>query len=193
MNILETALSFKDKNRNELNLHQSLDWCAETVKEIINQSAIPEGAKGVGTISCNETISRMRNNPYWYEPMDDMKPGDVIFYNWQHDYDRTGNIDHVGVIIEVTRMYIKVIEGNTEGRENTACVRLVTRLRDCLNFNCEYPDYYMRLKPYEIPHTNNTTSKNLEKLQELVRQLRKISDEIERVSNNSWRFNNNMI
>lgn len=184
MNILETALSFKDKNRNELNLHQSLDWCAETVKEIINRSDIPEGAKGVGTISCNQTISRMRNNPYWYEPMDDMRVGDVIFYNFNHDYDKTGNLDHVGVIVEVNSDDIKVIEGNTEGRENTACVRLKTRSRASLNFNCQYPDYYMRLKPYDIPQINNTTSKNLEKLKELVRQLRKISDEIENISNN---------
>lgn len=181
MNILETALSFKDKNRNELNLHQSLDWCAETVKEIINRSDIPYGAKGVGTISCNQTIARMRGNDYWYEPMDDMKPGDVIFYNWNHDYDNTGNLDHVGVIVEVTPTHIKVIEGNTEGRENTACVRLVTRSRGSLNFNCQYPDYYMRLTPYE---TNNITPKNPEKLKELVNQLRKISDEIEKISNN---------
>lgn len=182
MNILETALSFKDKNRNELNLHQSIDWCAETVKEIINRSNIPEGAKNVGTISCNQTIARMRSNDYWYEPMDDMKPGDVIFYNWLHDYDRTGNLDHVGVITEITPTHIKVIEGNTEGRENTACVRLVTRSRASLNFNCQYPDYYMRLKPYEI---NSTTSKNLEKLKELVKQLRAISNEIEKISNNT--------
>ena len=185
MNILETALSFKDKNRNELNLHQSVDWCAETIKEIINRSNIPEGAKEVGTISCNQTISRMRNNPYWYEPMDDMKQGDIIFYNWHHDYDKTGNLDHVGVIIEVTPTHIKVIEGNTEGRENTACVRLVTRSRASLNFNCEYPDYYMRLKPYDTTKTNNTTSKNLEKLKELVKQLREISNEIEKISNNT--------
>lgn len=184
MNILETALSFKDKNRNELNLHQSIDWCAETVKEIINRSNIPECAKEVGTISCNQTIARMRGNDYWYEPMDDMKPGDIIFYNWYHDYDRTGNLDHVGVIVEVNPGTIKVIEGNTEGRENTACVRLVTRSRASLNFNCQYPDYYMRLKPYDTAQINNTTSKNLEKLKELVRQLRKISDEIENISNN---------
>lgn len=183
MNILETALSFKDKNRNELNLHQSLDWCAETVKEIINRSDIPDGAKEVGTISCNQTIARMRNNDYWYEPQDDMKAGDVIFYNWYHDYDKAGNLDHVGVIVEVNPTTIKVIEGNTEGRENTACVRLVTRSRGILNFNCEYPDYYMRLKPTETITPTTDYPANLEKLKSLVLQLRKISDEIDKIIN----------
>lgn len=183
MNILETALSFKDKNRNELNLHQSLDWCAETVKEIINRSGIPDVAKEVGTISCNQTIARMRGNDYWYEPQDDMKAGDIIFYNFKHDYDKTGNLDHMGVIVEVNPTTIKVIEGNTEGRENTACVRLVTRSRGILNFNCEYPDYYMRLKPMETITSTIEYPANLEKLKSLVSQLRKISDEINKIIN----------
>lgn len=182
MNIIETALSFKDKNRNELNLHKSVDWCAETVMEILNRSDIPEPAKEVGTISCNQTIARMRNNDFWYEPQDDMRAGDVIFYNWYHDYDRLGDLDHVGIIVEVTPTTIKTIEGNTEGRENTACVRLVTRSRGILNFNCEHPDFYMRLKPSETITPTTNYPANLDKLKELISQLRKISDELENLT-----------
>lgn len=178
MDILNTALSYVDKSRNDLNLHMSLDWCAETVQSIINHADIPAAAKEVGTISCTQTFNRMKENDYWYEPNDDMKAGDIIFYNWGHDYDRTGNLDHIGVITEVTPTVIKVVEGNTEGRDANSKVRLITRLRSSLNFNCTYPDYYMRLKPI-TPTTEYNNPINTEKIRELVKQLRHISDLID--------------
>lgn len=178
MNILETALSYENKTRNDLNLHASYDWCAETVMSILNNSDIPTAAKEVGTISCNQTFGRMKANDYWYEPDDDMKTGDIIFYNWGHDYDRAGNLDHIGVIVAINPTTIEVIEGNTEGRENTARVRRVTRLKSSLNFNCTYPDYYMRLKPI-TPTTDYNNPLNIEKIRELVKQLRDISDLID--------------
>lgn len=181
MNILETALSYENKSRNELNLHMSLDWCAETVMSIISHADIPEGAKEVGTISCTQTYNRMKGNDYWYEPEDDMKAGDIIFYNWGHDYDSTGNLDHVGVIIEVHPDHIVTIEGNTEGRESTARVRRKLRDRKILNFNCKYPDYYMRLKPSATITPTEEAYLINDKLSVYAAQLRKIADELSRI------------
>lgn len=144
MTLYETAMSFEDKSRDDLNLHQSLDWCAETVSSIINKSSIEEAAKEVTSISCTRMQANMANSPYWTEPEDDMQVGDPIFFNWDHDYDPTGNLDHVGIIVEVHDYYIVTIEGNTEGRENWRTVKRKIRYRSSLNFNCEYPDIYMR-------------------------------------------------
>lgn len=144
MTIYETAMSFEDKSRDDLNLHQSLDWCAETVSSIINKSSIEEAAKEVTSISCTRMQANMANSPYWTEPEDDMQVGDPIFFNWDHDYDPTGNLDHVGIVVEVHDTYIVTIEGNTEGRENWRTVKRKIRYRNSLNFNCEYPDIYMR-------------------------------------------------
>lgn len=144
MTLYETALSFENKSRDELNLHQSLDWCAETVSAVIDRSSIEEAAKSVTSISCNRMQKAMAESPYWIEPEDDMQVGDPIFFNWGHDYDPEGNLDHVGIIVEVHDNYIVTIEGNTEGRENWRTVKKKTRYRSGLNFNCEYPDVYMR-------------------------------------------------
>lgn len=150
MTLLETALSIVDKTRDDLGLHKSLDWCAETVEYEIQHADIAEEAKTVTSISCTQMQGKMAKSPYWYEPEDDMKPGDVIFYNWYHDYDPAGNLDHVGIIVDVNDTYITVVEGNTEGRENWRPVRKKIRYRCNLNFNCAYPDYYMR---YKAPDT----------------------------------------
>lgn len=182
MNILETAISFVDKSRDELNLHQSLDWCAETVKEIINRSDIPSAAKEVGTISCNQTFARMQGNGYWYEPQDKIKPADVIFFNWYHDYDSAGNLDHIGIVKEVHGDYIVTIEGNTEGRENWRTVKEKRRYFRDLDFNCKYPDYYMRYKPAPEPITDNEVEYILNdraQLAEYILQLRKIANDLE--------------
>lgn len=181
MNILETALSFVDKSRADLSLNKSLDWCAETVMEILNRADIPDGAKEIGTISCTQTLKRAEHNDYWYFPEDDMKPADIISYNWGHDYDPTGNQDHTGIIVEVHTDYIVVVEGNTEGREMSAKVRKVKRLRSSLNFNCQYPDYYIRLKPNTTitPTTELTFDKS--KLKAYVEQLRTIANDLEKM------------
>lgn len=144
MTIYETAMSFEGKTRDDLNLHQSLDWCAETVSSIINKSTIEEEAKLVTSISCTRMQANMANSPYWSEPEDDIQVGDPIFFNWDHDYDPTGNLDHVGIVVEVHDTYIVTIEGNTEGRENWRTVKRKIRYRNSLKFNCEYPDIYMR-------------------------------------------------
>ena len=155
MNIITIATNCENKTRGELGLNKSGHWCAEFASYVINNSDINENAKTVTSISCTAMQSNMSKSEYWSEPEDDIKAGDIIFYNWNHDYDSTGNLDHVGIVVEVHDDYIITIEGNTVGNcEPTAPVKRKTRYRNQLNFNCKYPDYYMRYVDCNKPTEN---------------------------------------
>lgn len=156
--LIEYAKSCENKTRIDLNLYESIDWCAETVKHIVNHVRKEYGAPF--NISCTQSHNNAVNTQFWYEPDDMIKAGDIIYYNWGHDYDPTGNLDHTGIVIAVHDGVIDVIEGNTAGRGNTAPVKLVHRNISDLNFNCQYPDYYIRIKPEY--NTNEITTQTLD-------------------------------
>lgn len=143
--IINYALDSQDKTRGELGLVKSGHWCAEFVSYIIDK-ALPNN--NVTSISCTRMQANMSQSNAWSEPDDDIKIGDIIFYNWEHDYDPTGNLDHVGIVVDVQQNFIRTIEGNTVNSENptdpTNPVKLKVRYRNKLNFNCTYPDFYMR-------------------------------------------------
>lgn len=158
--IINYALDAQDKTRGELGLVKSGHWCAEFVSHIIDK-ALPNN--NVTSISCTRMQDNMSQSNAWSEPDDDIKIGDIIFYNWEHDYDPTGNLDHVGIVVDVQQNFIRTIEGNTVNSENptdpTNPVKLKVRYRNNLNFNCTYPDYYMRYTG-DTPTTNPTTVSN---------------------------------
>lgn len=175
--LIKWALNAENKTRTDIGAVKSLDWCAETVEIAVKSLNIPDTAKQCFNISCNQSRRNALDSGYWYEPEDDMQAGDIIYYNWNHDYDPDGNLDHTGIIVKVADTYIDVIEGNTQGRGMEAPVRRVRRYRSALNFNCEYPDYYIRYRAITpVPKSNS-------KLSELIKQLRAIADEIERIDN----------
>ena len=154
--IINYALDSQDKTRGELGLVKSGHWCAEFVSYIIDK-AIPNN--NVTSISCTRMQANMSQSNAWSEPDDDIKAGDIIFYNWDHDYDPTGNLDHVGIVVDVQQNFIRTIEGNTVNSGNPTDpsnpVKLKTRYRNSLSFYTTYPDYYMRYIGDE-PTTNPT-------------------------------------
>ena len=140
------ALSTENKTRNELNLNTCYHWCAEYITSVI-KSSLPVLACEVVSNSCTAMQSNMSKSEYWSEPQDSIKAGDIIFYNWEHNYDVNGNIDHVGIVLEVHSDHIVTMEGNTESDKygcSDSHVLRKTRYFSNLNFNCKYPDYYMR-------------------------------------------------
>lgn len=163
--IISYALTTVDKERQELELTTCYHWCMEYVKHVLNK-ILPAKYTLTLNYSCSQSINAMWNslNKYWYEPEDDMKVGDIIFYNWYHDYDPTGNLDHVGIVVEVYPDRIITIEGNTESQyygDMRSHVRKVTRYRNTLDFSCQYPDYYMRLRDLtDEPTTAETNTIN---------------------------------
>lgn len=186
-NIVSLAIADKDKTRAEISCTACYHWCAEFVSHILKNSDIHTDAKVVISNSCTQMQSRMKNSKWWSEPDDDIKVGDIIFYNWCHDYDTSGNLDHVGIVTEVYTDKIVTIEGNTEANlygDMNSHVREKTRSRSELNFNCAYPDYYMRYNPQDAATTPANTPDGViipDKLKALVSDLRRIADELEKI------------
>lgn len=190
-NIISLAIADKDKTRKDIGCTTCYHWCAEFVSRIITNSDIHNDAKAVISNSCTQMQAKMKNSKWWSEPDDDIKAGDIIFYNWEHDYDASGNLDHVGIVIEVYTDKIITIEGNTEANlygDMTSHVREKTRSRSDLNFNCTYPDYYMRYNPIGTPvhHTTANITPTTEyiipdKLKAVISDLRRIADDLEKI------------
>lgn len=186
-NIVSLAIADKDKTRSEISCTACYHWCAEFVSYILKKSDIHTDAKTVISNSCTQMQARMKNSKWWDEPDDDIKAGDIIFYNWGHDYDTSGNLDHVGIVTEVYTDKIVTIEGNTEPNlygDMSSHVREKTRSRSDLNFNCEYPDYYMRYNPQETPTATITPTTEYiipDKLKAVINDLRRIADDLEKL------------
>lgn len=187
MNIFELALATENKSRGSMNLNKSIHWCAEYVSHVIRNSDIVIEAKTVVSISCNQMFNSMQANPYWYEPEDIIKKGDIVFFNHNHDYDSEGNLDHVGIVVDVGVNGFYSIEGNTYGNQtpDTETRKVYHAFAD-MDYNCTYPDYYMRYKN-PTPTTESPTlatdkefAKNIEKLESLVDEMKKILKSIDK-------------
>ena len=96
-----------------------------------------------------------------------------------------------GRVNRVITHIIITIEGNTEANlygDMTSHVREKTRSRSDLNFNCTYPDYYMRYNPIDTPvqHTTVNITPTTEyiipdKLKAVISDLRRIADDLEKI------------
>lgn len=88
-------------------------WCAAFVSAVgmacgLDDVLLPH-------VNCDGMISAYKAKGRWVEADDyPAKPGDPIFYDWQDSGvgDNTGSADHVGLIVEDTEHYFRVIEGN---------------------------------------------------------------------------------
>lgn len=88
-------------------------WCAAYVSAIAQRCGItnivfPE-------CGCDRMIALYKKAGRWQEN-DGYKPqmGDILFYDWgdSGNGDNTGSSDHVGIIVSVSGLTIKVVEGN---------------------------------------------------------------------------------
>lgn len=91
-------------------------WCDMAVTYAAGHSdnlkAI-QGGEGVGFAYTVWHVDAFQAAGCWHQGMSGIKPGDVVFYDW----DRTGNpdkVDHVGVVEEVDGSEMYVIEGNVD-------------------------------------------------------------------------------
>lgn len=89
-------------------------WCATFVSAI----AIACGLTDImpTECGCGQMIELYRKLNRWEERDDhsDVRPGDVIFYDWDDSGlgDDTGWPEHVGIVCEVGEAWLKIIEGN---------------------------------------------------------------------------------
>lgn len=92
-------------------------WCATFVSAVAIlcklTSIIPTEC------SCSRMIELHKALGTWHEADDlDPQPGDLLIYDWQDSGkgDCTGDPDHIGIVIRVTKGVIRVIEGNMDNR-----------------------------------------------------------------------------
>lgn len=172
-NIAEIAETFLGKTKEEVGIKKSVEWCAEFVSIVLEKSDI-KGNKPC-SISCNELISQMRNSEFWYEPQNEPKRDDIIFFDWNRQHDGGKPLDHVGIITSYDKGYITYIDGNSgDGKRVTIHTIPISTLR----FSGCYQDYYMRYKEIETPETNKvdtaTLLKSIDKIMLEVDIMRKI-------------------
>lgn len=88
-------------------------WCAAYV------SAVAQRCKCTDVVfpecGCDRMIALYQAAGRWQEADDyTPRPGDLVFYDWQDGGkgDNRGSAEHVGIVVDVSGLTIKVIEGN---------------------------------------------------------------------------------
>ena len=101
------------------------EWCATYVSAVFIKlgytSIMPTEC------SCPKMIDLCKSKGIWVENENRVpNPGDIIFYDWEDNGvgDNKGAANHVGIVIESSKTYMTVIEGNYQEavRERTVAV-----------------------------------------------------------------------
>lgn len=93
-------------------------WCAMFVSYCLNHSGNGSTINGAqskkGYALCSKGIAWFKKKKAWYGVIN-AKPGDIAFFDWNHDH----SPEHTGLIVkvDVKRKRVLTIEGNT-GRSN---------------------------------------------------------------------------
>ena len=106
------------------------EWCATFVSAV----AIKLGMTDIipTECSCQKQIEKFKELGCWEEneAVEGVKPGWVIYYDWNDsakDYEKNdckGWSDHVGIVEEVSSGIIKVIEGNYNSRVGRRFIKI---------------------------------------------------------------------
>ena len=92
--IVTRANQIVGMSRNQLGLAGDFAWCAGTVSEVLKYV----GIKNMYDLSCTYMQAKMQKSNEWSEPDDNPKPGDIIFFDWDHVIEERP-LDHVGIIV----------------------------------------------------------------------------------------------
>ena len=94
------------------------EWCAMFISFCLTYAEIPEDLFPQSA-ACADWKDQLANlgayedDEHSYDP----KPGDLIFFNWQTDYDVTGELEnrpeHIGIVVSVSDETVTTIEGNS--------------------------------------------------------------------------------
>lgn len=90
-------------------------WCAEFVSYCFNKGGAGEVVNGLqtpkGYLSCRAGIAAMKKRGYKQVPVAEAQPGDIIFFDWEHDHDP----DHTGIVLKnnPAKKTVTCREGNT--------------------------------------------------------------------------------
>lgn len=90
-----------------------IEWCACFISWLATKLGITDIIPV--DMSCNNQISFFAKRGDWHTDINNIRPGDIIYYDW----DRLGDsrpADHVGLVESVDGSTITVIEGNKNDR-----------------------------------------------------------------------------
>ena len=138
----EYALSCVGKSRYDLGLNKSGEWCAEFVSHCIEKTVDPSGS--LSSISCNEMKKLMKNDKRIIEPDGPMLPSDYFFFDHDREKDPLKDskpLDHVAIVVGFDGEYVEYVDGNGD---SSGLVKKRKRHISTFNFDCKYPDYYLR-------------------------------------------------
>jgi hypothetical protein len=90
-------------------------WCAEFVSYCFNKAGAGHVVNGLqtrnGYLSCSKGIAAMKKRGLKQIPVAEAQPGDIIFFDWDHDHDP----DHTGIVVKNNPKKKQIVcrEGNT--------------------------------------------------------------------------------
>lgn len=94
------------------------EWCAMFISFCLTYAEVPEDLFPQDA-SCADWKDKLMNlgayedKEHSYQP----KPGDLIFFNWQTDYDVTGELEnrpeHIGIVVSANDETVTTLEGNS--------------------------------------------------------------------------------
>lgn len=90
-------------------------WCAMFVSYCFNKAGAGDVVNGLsspkGYASCRAGIAAMKKRGYKQVPASEAQPGDIVFFDWEHDHDP----DHTGIVLKnnPAKKTLTCREGNT--------------------------------------------------------------------------------
>ena len=91
-----------------------IEWCACFISWLAEKLKITDIIPV--DMSCNSQIKKFKALGVWHTDSN-IQSGDILYYDW----DKSGDADHVGIVIKNTNGILTVIEGN-KGNEPYDCV-----------------------------------------------------------------------
>ncbi len=114
-------LKYEDDKKNKDNIFgkwygmNHTAWCAMFVSYCFNKAGAGEVVNGLssgkGYASCRAGIAAMKKRGYKQIPVAEAQPGDIVFFDWEHDHDP----DHTGIVFKnnPAKKTLTCREGNT--------------------------------------------------------------------------------
>jgi LysM repeat protein len=114
-------LKYEDDKKNKDNIFgkwygmNHTAWCAMFVSYCFNKAGAGEVVNGLsspkGYASCRAGIAAMKKRGYKQIPVSEAQPGDIVFFDWEHDHDP----DHTGIVLKnnTAKKTLTCREGNT--------------------------------------------------------------------------------
>lgn len=95
---------------------QHVDWCAIFVSWCAAQCGYIESGAIPRFAGCTTGSGWFKARGLWQDRDYVPQPGELIFFDWDNNYEADGTVDHVGIVVRVEGNIVHTIEGNSGDR-----------------------------------------------------------------------------